>query len=189
MSSADINKVLLAIFSALLTVLLIQNVINVIVHSEPHPNEAHGVAMAVAGEQMASTAQQPAAAAAPKPAALEPVGPLLASADPAAGQKDTKRCATCHTFTQGGPNKVGPNLWGVVGRKKGSEPGFDYSAGMSAKGGTWTYEDLNHFLANPREFVSGTKMTFAGFKDVKDRANVIAYLRQLAATPVPLPEK
>jgi len=192
MSSADINKILLAIFSALLTVLLIHNVINVIVHPEPHGEPAHSVAMSGKTEKAAGEAEKPAAeaqkpeAAAEAQAALEPVTALLAAADAAAGAKLSKKCATCHTFTEGGGNRVGPNLWGVVGRDKGSVADFSYSSGMRDKGGAWTYDELNAFLANPKEFVSGTKMVFPGLKDAKDRANIIAFLRQQAATPAPL---
>ena len=78
-----------------------------------------------------------------------------------------------------GPNRVGPNLWGVVGRPKGSEAGFDYSAAMKAKGGNWTIDDLNQFLTSPKTFVPGTKMTFAGLPKIQDRADVIGYLQTL----------
>ena len=78
------------------------------------------------------------------------------------GQATAKQCQACHTFEKGGPNRVGPNLWGIVGRPRASEAGFNYSAAMKAKGGKWTFDELNKFLANPRGYIPGTNMTFAG---------------------------
>jgi cytochrome c len=125
--------------------------------------------------------------AAPEKPAIEPIGPLLASADAAAGEKAFKRCATCHTFDKGGANKVGPNLYGVVGNAKGSTSGFTYSGALKAMAGSWSYDELNAFLTKPKDFLAGTKMTFAGIKKPQDRANIIAFLRQHADTPFPLP--
>lgn len=125
--------------------------------------------------------------AAPEKPTIEPVGPLLASADVAAGEKGFKRCATCHTFDKGGANKVGPNLFGVVGGAKGGTSGFAYSDALKAMAGSWTYEELNAFLTKPKDFLPGTKMTFAGIKKPQDRANIIAFMRQHADTPFPLP--
>jgi cytochrome c len=117
----------------------------------------------------------------------QPILDLIASADVARGEQISKVCASCHVFTEGGPNGMGPNLYGVVGRKKGSHPGFDYSAGMKAKGGSWTMADLNEFLYKPSAYVPGTKMTFVGLKKPEDRAAIIAFLRTLSEHPVPEP--
>ena len=98
-----------------------------------------------------------------------------------------KKCAACHSFDKGGPNRVGPNLFGVVNVKKGEHPGFNYSAALKGKGGTWSFDDLNKFIANPKGYVPGTAMGFAGIQKDSERADVIAYLATLADTPVPLP--
>ena len=83
---------------------------------------------------------------------------------------------------------MGPNLWNVVGGPKAHSDTYSYSSGMKGKGGTWTYADLNHFLYKPRDFVDGTKMTFAGLKKAQDRANVIRFLHDHSDSPIPLPK-
>jgi cytochrome c len=125
----------------------------------------------------------PAAKAAPD----EPIEKLLANATVERGQAVTKACAACHTFQKGGPNGQGPNLYGIIGRPRASEPGFTYSDAMKAKGGEWTVDDLNKFLSNPKEFVPGTKMNFPGLPRGNQRADAIAYLNSLADSPKPLP--
>ena len=121
------------------------------------------------------------------PVAAVPLPTLLAKADPAKGQALTKVCATCHSFEKGAAAKVGPDLYGVVGRAKGSDAGFSYSDAMKAKGGDWTFDDLDSFITSPKTFVSGTKMGFGGEPDAGKRADIIAYLRTLSDAPVPLP--
>ena len=111
----------------------------------------------------------------------------LAKAEVAKGQADTKICQTCHSFDKGGPIRVGPPLWGVVGRPKGSFPGFNYSEGMKSKGGDWTYDDLNEFLTKPSAYVAGTKMTFGGEAEESKRADIVDYLHTLSDNPLPLP--
>ena len=130
-----------------------------------------------------------AAATAPgaKAPAEEPMGTLLVHATVEGGQSAAKACSACHNFQKGGPNGIGPNLFGIVGRPRASEPGFNYSDAMKAKGGEWTIDDLNKFLTNPKEFVPGTKMNFLGFARGSQRADVIAYLNSLADNPKPLP--
>lgn len=126
---------------------------------------------------------------APAPAAT-PLPVLLAQADVAKGESAAKKCIACHSFEKGGPNKVGPDLWGVVDREIAHHPGFGYSAGMLAfaeQEKTWTYAHLDAFLANPRGVVNGTAMSFAGIKNDQERADLVAYLRTLSDNPVPLP--
>lgn len=112
------------------------------------------------------------------------LGTLLASADPAAGEKIFAKCSSCHTATQGGPNGIGPNLYGTVGQPIGEgKAGFAFSSALSGHGGTWTYENLFDWLKSPSAFAPGTKMTFAGLSSGQDRANVIAYLKQQGGGP------
>jgi cytochrome c len=112
------------------------------------------------------------------PAPFDPksVAEAAASADAGAGAKIANKCHACHSIEKDGPNKVGPNLWGVVGRPKASHEGFNYSDAMKAKGGDWTLTDLAAFVHNPKEFVPGTKMLFPGIKDSADLSDLLAYL-------------
>jgi cytochrome c len=114
-------------------------------------------------------------------------GTVLPVADVAAGEKLHQRCLQCHDFTKGGPNKIGPNLYGSVGNKRAHAAGFTYSGAMQSAGGTWGYDELDAFLANPRAAIPGTKMTFAGLSKQSDRVNLIAWLRSQADSPAPIP--
>jgi cytochrome c len=119
-----------------------------------------------------------------------PLGTLLASANVEQGANSVRKCESCHNFGEGEANKQGPGLYGVVGRLMGSHEGFAYSDGMlahNAAGDTWTYENLDAFLTGPKAFMPGTKMNFGGVADPEERANILAYLATLSATPVPFP--
>ena len=119
----------------------------------------------------------------------EPIEKLLASATVEKGEAASKKCAACHTFGKGEPNRVGPNLYGVVGRQKASEAGFNYSAAMKGQKGTWSPEDLDHFLLNPKAAVPGTNMSFAGIPRGKERADLITFLNSHSDKPVDLPKQ
>ena len=179
METLEVNKLV----GAILVGGLVAMVTGAVAHMLVAPKHHEGGEMAAI-----SSGAAPEPSAAPAPAALEPVSPLLAKADPHKGQQIAMKCQACHDFTKGGPNKIGPNLWGIVGSKPAEVPGYSFSDAMKAREDKpWTYEALNDFLAAPRSFVPGTKMTFAGLPKVEDRADVIAYLRTLADSPLPLP--
>ena len=177
MDSFEINKILGAFLFTCLCLLSL----NIAAEAVFHP-----VKPAKPGFEVAATEQGGGESAAKEPD--EPIEKLLASATVDKGANSAKKCAACHTFGKGEPNRVGPNLYGVVGRPKGTEGGFDYSAPMKGKGGNWTVDDLDKFLANPRGFVPGTKMSFAGLPRGTERADVIAFLNSKSDNPAPLPK-
>lgn len=174
------NKILGAILGAATFVFAINVVGDVIFARKPLEKPGFEVALPGAGTGALS-----------KPAAgPAPIADRLRTADAAAGAKAAKVCAACHNFDAAGTNKVGPGLWGVVGRKPASHPGFTYSAGMTDFAGShdaWTDEMLDAYLADPKKEVPGNKMAFAGLKKPDVRADVIAYLRTLSDSPAPLP--
>jgi len=144
----------------------------------------------IAGEVLVRPAAGPApemTAAKPEAAVAEAEKPEVAAADPAAGKKLYGKCKACHTANKGGKNKLGPNLWNIVGRAKASVDGFKYSDALKGLGGDWTTTDLDGFLGNPKAYAEGTRMSFAGIRKAGDRAALIAYLRGLSDTPAALP--
>jgi cytochrome c len=120
-------------------------------------------------------------------AAEQPIAVYLAKADPAKGGDVFKKCAACHNADKGGPNQLGPNLWGVLGEPIGQGKGFPFSPALSSKGGNWNWDNLSQWLTSPKAFAPGTKMTFAGISNPQDRANVMAFLNQHSDSPQPLP--
>jgi cytochrome c len=118
--------------------------------------------------------------------AAKPIEFYLASADVAKGEQVFKKCAACHNADQGGANALGPNLWGVVGKPHAAHPGFAFSDALKGVPGTWDFKALDTWLANPKKYAPGTKMTFAGLGNPQDRADVIAFLNSHGSN-VPLP--
>ena len=179
MNSFELNKVLGAILGTSLIVLALNIGAGAIFAPEKPAKPGYEIAVKDHAEGAAASA-----AKAPE----QPIETLLASASVDKGQATAKQCQSCHTFEKGGANRVGPNMWNIVDRPRASEAGFNYSAGMKAKSGKWTYDDLSKFLANPRGFIQGTNMSFAGLAREQQRADLIGYLRTLADSPVPLPK-
>jgi len=180
MSDLRVNKILGACLATGLVILGLQTVSETVFHAKGPEKPGYAVTIAEAtGEGGAAAAETP-----------PDWGTVLASADVAAGQTVSTKCASCHTFNSGGPNTIGPNLYEVVQRKPASHGGFAYSPAMTAfaaKQPTWDYEHLYEYLKSPQGYVAGTKMTFVGLKKSEDRINLIAWLRTQAASPAPIP--
>jgi len=161
----------------------------------PHEAEVAEAAEPAHEDEAPDPEPDPAPAVEPAPAA-EAAAPAagggdlaarLAAGDAAAGVAFMARCRACHTLDEGGARRVGPNIWGIVGKAKGVSEGFPYSDALAAAGGKWTLADLDGYLTAPKEWMPGTKMTFPGIPDATDRANALLALRALSNSPVPLP--
>ena len=178
MNSFELNKILGAILGTCLITLALNIGAGAIFAPEKPAKPGYAIAAKEPGAVGPSAANE----------AAEPMEAMMATASVEKGQATAKQCQACHTFEKGGPNRVGPNLWGIVGRARASEAGFNYSAAMKAKGGTWTFGELYAFLANPRGVIPGTNMTFAGLARGQQRADVIDFLHTLSDSPMPLPK-
>jgi cytochrome c len=178
MDSFEWNK----IFGAVLATALIIVALNVVVSGfmKPHKSEKMGMEVAVTETTGPATA----------PVAEVPIdwGTVLPAADVAAGEQIHSRCLQCHDFSKGGPDKIGPNLYGIIGAKHAHAPNYAYSPAMKgAADKTWGYEEFSAFIKNPKAAIPGTKMAFAGISKEQDRINLAAYLRTLSDSPLAIP--
>jgi cytochrome c len=177
--SFEANKIAGAILAAMILAMVSGIVANILVR----PTQLAKQAYEVAGGPPEGAATATAAA----PAGPEPIEPLMANANADAGKAKTQLCAACHTFDKGGPNRIGPNLYGVVGSPIAEDRGgFAFSSALTdkGKGQTWTLDSLNAWLFKPQDFAKGTKMTFIGLPKAEDRANVVAYLNSMSDKPL-----
>ncbi|MFH1806569.1 MAG: cytochrome c family protein [Pseudomonadota bacterium] len=182
MKTMEINKIVAGVICAVLLVIVVGKVGGALVHPQELEEPVYPFS-----DDLLAAANAPASAPA-APAGPEPILAMLASASIADGEAVFKKCVSCHDVTKGGPNKVGPNLYGIVGASFAHMDGFAYSAGMAEHGGNWGWDELNEFLFKPRDYISGTKMSFAGLSKASDRANVIAYLNSMSDNPLPYPD-
>ena len=180
------NKVAGAVLAVGLLILGLQTLGHELVASDSAELESMAYPIDLAAIGAASDSAEPEA-----PAGPPDFGTLLASADISAGERVARRCASCHTFEEGGRNGTGPALYGVMGRDVAGVDAFRYSAAMEeyAEGGTeWMYQNMYDYLENPGGYVPGTAMSFAGLRDQEDRINIIAYMRSMDSDPIALPE-
>jgi len=180
MDSFEWNKIAGAVLGTLIFVLVVSFATEAI-YEPAKPAKPGYVVEGVQEEASAGTS------AAPTEEVVPDFGTVLPTADAAAGQKISSRCEQCHDLSKGGPNKIGPNLWGVVGRARATHEGFSYSGAMSADHAPWTLDKLFKFLKSPAAFVPGTKMSFAGLRSPQDRLNLLAWLLTQSDSPVPIP--
>ena len=178
MSAFELNKWIGAFLATFLLVMVL-NLLSDALFSDHH--DRNGPAFLV------EVAEAVSHAASEQTGVTESLSSLLLAADQDAARRTAKICAICHTFKLGGANKIGPNLWDIVGRAKATREDFSYSSTLANLGGVWNYETLDAFLTSPKTFAPGTKMVFPGIKKPELRANMIVYLRTFSDNPIALP--
>lgn len=181
MDSFEWSKIAGAVCGTLILVLVIKFAGEAIFEPAKPAKEAYHV------DGVVETAAATGAAAAPAAEPLPDFGTVLATADVTAGRAVSGKCEQCHDISKGGPNKIGPELWNLIGRARGTEAGFSYSSAMNSDHTPWTYDLLFKYLKSPQAMVPGTKMSFAGLRSADDRVNLLAYLRTEEDTPAPIP--
>jgi len=174
------NKIIVSIVFALIMILGINKVADVIFYVEKPEKSAYQVASVTTVASTTSTETSSVSSESVN------IMALFASTNAAEGAKVFKKCAACHSITEGGGNKIGPALWGVLGRKAGSISDYKYSKAMTAHGKLWSFEEMNGFLTKPKDWIKGTKMSFLGLKSEKERAAVILYMNEKTDNPLPL---
>jgi len=172
------NKILVSIFFTVILVLGINKVTNIIFHNPAPQTSAYQVNITTVANNETQTGSES--------SQTEDIMALFASTSATEGAKVFKKCAACHSIAEGGANKIGPALWGVLGRPTGSVAGYKYSKAMAAYGKNWSFEEMNGFLTKPKDWIKGTKMSFAGLKNAKERAAVILYMNKNTNNPLPL---
>ena len=174
------NKIIVSIVFAIILVLGINKVTDVIFYVEKPEKSAYQVASVTTVASTTSTETDSVSSDSGN------IMALFASASAAEGAKVFKKCAACHSIAEDGGNKIGPALWGVLGRPAGSIPDYKYSKAMAAHGKNWSFEEMNGFLIKPKDWIKGTKMSFVGLKKAKERAAVILYMNENTNSPLPL---
>ena len=171
------NKIIASIILAVILILGINKITDIIFYVEKPEKSAYQVISVSTSAETTSTSSS-----------IESgeIMALIASANVADGKKVFKKCVACHSIDKGGKNKIGPALWGILGRQAGSISEYKYSKSMAAHGKPWSFEEMNGFLTNPKNWVKGTKMTFMGLKKETERAAVILYMNNNTDTPLPL---
>ena len=177
----ETNKILGAIILALLLIAMFSKVGDLLIHPEFPEQTAYKIDVPEDTSSNASSEET-----VDPFESLPEIIPMLAMASLENGEKLSKKCATCHSFDKGGANKVGPNMWNLINRTKGSVDGFAYSAALVEFGGEWSYSELNKFLLKPKKYIKGTKMNYNGLKKDSDRADIVLWLRSLSDNPAPL---
>ena len=183
MSSFEFNKIFAAIILALIVFVIIDKVGDFFIHTDKVKLKETAYKIEIPESDI-----NDAISAVKLEESIEPISSLLITASIENGEKLFKKCVSCHSYQKGGKSKIGPNLWNILNRPKGNETGFAYSQDLAEFGGKWTYEELGQFLYKPKQYISGTKMNFAGLKNVEDRADLILWLRQNSDNLVSLPE-
>mgnify|MGYP001254305511 FL=1 len=173
------NKIIVSIILAVILVLGINKISDVIFYVEKPEKSAYQVANVSTSTTVEVTSEN-------QSTGSGDIMVLLTSANASEGEKIFKQCAACHSIAKGGANKIGPALWGVLGRKAGSVSDYKYSKAMASYGKSWSFEEMSGFLLKPKEWIKGTKMSFMGLKKAKDRAAVILYMNQNTDIPLPI---
>ena len=174
------NKIIVSIVFAIILVLGINKITDVIFYVEKPEKSAYQVA------NVTTSASTTSAETSSANSDTGNIMALFASTSAAEGAKVFKKCAACHSVNEGGANKIGPALWGVIGRKAGSLSDYKYSKALASYEKSWSFEEMNGFLIKPKDWIKGTKMSFAGLKNAKDRAAVILYMNENSNNPLPL---